>query len=313
VQTVAFAANLPLSGSIQISGYWIEGKTPRGDNSQVPTANVYSITGDYFGTMGIPLKRGRLLTAQDRTGAPLVAVVNETLARQHFGGEDPIGKRVQFNPNDSSYIEIVGIVGDVRHRGLGEDAPPQLYTPYAQGGFGGLTAVLRGTDAGQLVGALRREVRAVDADQPVARVRTMEEVIAEGIARPRFITALLGAFAAVALALAVIGIYGVVAYSVAQRTQEFGIRMALGADASRVLREVVGQAAKVTAVGVAIGTGAALMLSSALTTLLFQVGATDPVTYVSIAAVLLAATVVASWIPARRATRVTPLSALRPD
>jgi putative ABC transport system permease protein len=204
-------------------------------------------------------------------------------------------------------------VGDVRHRGLGEDAPPQLYTPYAQGGFGGLTAVLRGTDAGQLVGALRREVRAVDADQPVARVRTMEEVIAEGIARPRFITALLGAFAAVALALAVIGIYGVVAYSVAQRTQEFGIRMALGADAGRVLREVVGQATRITAVGVAIGVVAALLLSRALATLLFEVRATDPVTYVSIAAVLLAATVVASWIPARRATRVTPLSALRPD
>ena len=313
VERAAFVANLPLSGALAMSGYWIEGKTPRNDNTQVPVASVYSVVGDYWGAMGIPLKRGRLLTQADREGAQRVAVVNEALVREHFGGEDPIGKRFLFDPNGEEYFEIVGVVGDVVHRGLGEAKPPQLYTPYAQTAFGGLTAVVRGRNAGQLAGALRREVRAVDADQPVARLRTMEEVIAEGIARPRFITILLGAFAGVALTLAVVGIYGVVAYSVAQRTQEFGIRMALGADAGRVLREVVGQAAKVTAIGVAIGVVAALFLSRALTTLLFQVGATDPTTYAAIAAVLLGATVVASWIPARRATRVTPLSALRPD
>ena len=313
VERAAFVANLPLSGALAMSGYWIEGKTPRNDNTQVPVASVYSVVGDYWGAMGIPLKRGRLLTDADREGAQRVAVVNEALVREHFGGEDPIGKRFLFDPNGEEFFEIVGVVGDVVHRGLGEAKPPQLYTPYAQTAFGGLTAVVRGRNAGQLAGALRREVRAVDADQPVARLRTMEEVIAEGIARPRFITILLGAFAGVALTLAVVGIYGVVAYSVAQRTQEFGIRMALGADAGRVLREVVGQAAKVTAIGVAIGVVAALFLSRALTTLLFQVGATDPATYAAIAAVLLGATVVASWIPARRATRVTPLSALRPD
>ena len=313
VERAAFVANLPLSGALAMSGYWIEGKTPRNDNTQVPVASVYSVVGDYWGAMGIPLKRGRLLTDADREGAQRVAVVNEALVREHFGGEDPIGKRFVFDPNGDEWFEIVGVVGDVVHRGLGEAKPPQLYTSYAQTSFGGLSAVVRGRNAGQLAGALRREVRAVDADQPVARLRTMEEVIAEGIARPRFITVLLGAFAGVALTLAVVGIYGVVAYSVAQRTQEFGIRMALGADAGRVLREVVGQAAKVTAIGVAIGVGAALFLSRALTTLLFQVGATDPTTYAAIAAVLLGATVVASWIPARRATRVTPLSALRPD
>jgi putative ABC transport system permease protein len=313
VRNAGFVSGLPLSGSVSISGYWIEGKTPRGDNSQVPVAHSYQIAGDYFGTMGIPLRSGRLFSVQDREGAPSVAIVNERLARQQFPGESPIGKRIQLGPPESPYFEIVGVVGDVRHGGLGEDAPAQMYFPYAQTAFGGLTAVVRGGNAAQLAAALRREVRAVDADQPVARVRTMEEVIAEGIARPRFITVLLGAFAGVALILAVVGIYGVVAYSVAQRTQEFGIRMALGADAGRVLREVVGQAARITAVGVAIGVGAALVLSRALTTLLFQVGATDPVTYVSIATTLLAATVVASWVPARRATRVTPLSALRPE
>ena len=313
IRNAGFVSALPLSGSLSISGYFIEGKTPRDDNSKVPVAHSYQIAGDYFGTMGIPLKSGRLFTAQDREGAPQVAIVNERLARQQFPGENPLGKRVQFGPPESPYFEIVGIVGDVRHGGLGEDAPAQIYLAYAQTAFGGLTAVVRGSDAGQLASALRREVRAVDADQPVARLRTMEEVISEGIARPRFITLLLGAFAGVALLLAVVGIYGVVAYSVAQRTQEFGIRMALGADARRVLREVVGQAARVTAVGVAIGVAAALVLSRTLSTLLFEVGATDPVTYASIALVLLAATVVASWIPARRATRVTPLSALRPE
>jgi putative ABC transport system permease protein len=313
VRNAGFVSALPLSGSLSISGYWIEGKTPRGDNSKVPVAHSYQIAGDYFGTMGIPLKSGRLFTAQDREGAPQVAIVNERLARQQFPGESPIGKRVQFGPPESPFFEIVGIVGDVRHGGLGEDAPAQIYLAYAQTSFGGLTAVVRGSDAGQLASALRREVRAVDADQPVARLRTMEEVISEGIARPRFITLLLGAFAGVALLLAIVGIYGVVAYSVAQRTQEFGIRMALGADARRVLREVVGQAARVTVMGVVIGAAAALALSRTLASLLFQVGAADPVTYVSIALVLLAATVVASWIPARRATRVTPLSALRPE
>ncbi|HEX6631901.1 MAG TPA: ABC transporter permease, partial [Gemmatimonadaceae bacterium] len=313
VEDAAFVANLPLSGSVAMSGYWIEGKTPRGDNSKVPVASLYAVMGDYFGTMEIPLKRGRVFTERDRAGTPFVAVVNEALARQHFGGEDPIGKRIQFDPDSGDYYEIVGVVGDVRHRGVGEDAPPQLYTAYAQGAFGGLAAVLRGRDANALTNALRREVRAVDPDQPVARVRTMDDLIAEGIARPRFITLLLGAFAGVALVLAVVGIYGVVAYSVAQRTQEFGIRMALGADARRVLGEVVGHAARVTAVGVAIGVAAALLMSRVLTSLLFQVNATDPLTYGAIVGVLLAATVVASWIPARRATRVSPMAALRPE
>lgn len=313
VEDAAFVANLPLSGSVSMSGYWIEGKTPRGDNSKVPVASSYSVTDDYFGTMEIPLKRGRVFTAQDRAGTPFVAIVNEALVRQHFGGEDPIGKRIQFDPDSGDFYEIVGVVGDVRHRGLGEDAPPQLYTAYAQGAFGGLTAVLRGRDANALTNALRREVRAVDANQPVARIRTMEDLIADGIARPRFITLLLGTFAGVALVLAVVGIYGVVAYSVAQRTQEFGIRMALGADARRVLGEVVGHATRVTAVGVAIGVAAALLMSRVLTSLLFQVNATDPLTYGAIVAVLLGATVVASWVPARRATRVSPMSALRPE
>jgi putative ABC transport system permease protein len=313
VDRAGFVSALPLSGALSISGYWIEGKTPRGDNSQVPTAYSYLIAGDYFETMEIPLKDGRLFAASDRAGAPLVAVVNETLARQEFPGESPIGKRLQFGPPESPFVEIVGVVADTRHAGLGDAVPAQMYLPYAQNAFGGMTAVVRGRDAATLTATLRREVRAVDADQPVSLLRTMDEVIATGVARPRFITLLLGTFAALALVLAVVGIYGVVAYSVAQRTQEFGIRMALGADARRVLTGVVGQAARVTAIGVAIGVAAALVMSRGLAELLFEVQASDPATYAGIAAVLLAATVVASWIPARRATRVPPIAALRQD
>ena len=313
VTRAGMVSALPLSGSLAISGYWIEGKTPRGDNSQVPTANSYLIAGDYLEAMEIPVKAGRRFAATDRADAPSVAIVNETLARQQFPGESPLGKRIQLGDETSPHIEIVGVVGDTRHAGLGEAAPAQLYLPYAQAPFGGMTAVVRGADVPALSNTLRREVRAVDADQPVAQLRTMDEVIEQDVARPQFITLLLGAFAGLALLLAVVGIYGVVAYSVAQRTQEFGIRMALGADAQRVLAGVVGQAARVTALGVAIGVVAALLMSRGLDELLFEVQATDPATYAGIAVVLLAATVVASWVPARRATRVPPIAALRND
>ena len=314
VRDVAFVSILPLSGAISMSGYWIEGRTPRNDNSQVPVATYYQVAGDYFGTMGLALRSGRLLGPDDRDGSELVAVVNETLVRQHFAGEDPIGRRIQFGPDSSPHFTIVGVVSDARHAGLGEAFAPQLYVPYAQGGFGSLTLLARTSgDPISLVASIRRELQALDPNLPLARVRTMEDVIAQGVARPRFITMLLGAFAAVALLLALVGIYGVVAYSVAQRTQEFGIRMALGADAHRVLAEVVTQAARITAIGVAVGVAAALVMSRGLATLLFQVQVTDPLTYVGISGLLLLVTVLASWIPARRATRVTPLDALRSE
>ncbi|HEY0970926.1 MAG TPA: ABC transporter permease [Gemmatimonadales bacterium] len=314
VRDVGFTGAVPLSGSIAILGYWIEGKTPRNDNSQVPTATFYQVAGDYFRTMGIPLRKGRYLDAGDREGAQYAAVINETLARQQFAGEEPIGKRIQVGPDSAPYYTIVGVVGDSRHEGLGAEPPPQLYLPYAQGGFGNMSLVVHTDgDPTRLVGAIRDALQALDAELPLARARTMEDVIAEGIARPRFITLLLGSFAGIALVLALVGTYGVVAYSVAQRTQEFGIRMALGADARRVLVEVVMQAARITAIGIVVGVAAALLLSRGLATLLFQVHVADPVTYVAIASLLLAVTVLASWIPARRATRVTPLNALRAE
>ncbi len=314
VRSVGFTSSVPLSGSLAISGYWIEGKTPRNDNSQVPTANFYLVAGDFFQTMGIPLSQGRYLGAEDRADAPRAAVVNETLARQQFAGEDPIGKRFQIGPDSAPYYTIVGVVTDSRHQGLGAEPPPQLYVPFAQEGYGNMSLMVHTDgDPTRLVASLRTELQALDPDLPLARARTMEDVLAQGIARPRFITLLLGAFAGIALLLALVGTYGVVAYSVAQRTQEFGIRMALGADARRVLADVVMHAARVTAIGIVIGVAAALVLSRGLATLLFQVHVADPVTYVVIAALLLGVTVLASWVPARRATRVTPLNALRAE
>lgn len=315
VRGVAFATALPFgSDGVSQSGYWIEGKTPRNDNSQVPVAFYHGVAGDYFRVLGIPLRRGRVFDATDRADAPPVAVVNEALARQHFGGDDPIGRRVQFGPDSSAFVTIVGVVGDVRQRGLASDSPPVIYVVQAQDGYGSMIAMLRSTgNPDALVATLRREVQAIDPDVPLASVASMDSLISGSIARPRFLTVLLGFFAGVALILALVGIYGVVAYSVAQRTQEFGIRMALGADGRRVRRDVVTQAATVTAVGIACGLVAALALSRLIATLLFQVGASDPLTYGTIILLLLGVTVAASWVPARRATLVSPLTALRAD
>jgi len=202
----------------------------------------------------------------------------------------------------------------VRQRGLASDSPPVMYVVQAQDGNGSMIAMLRSTgNPDALVATLRREVQAIDPDVPLASVASMDSLISGSIARPRFLTVLLAFFAGVALILALVGIYGVVAYSVAQRTQEFGIRMALGADGRRVRRDVVTQAATVTAVGIACGLVAALALSRLIATLLFQVGASDPLTYGTIILLLLGVTVAASWVPARRATLVSPLTALRAD
>ena len=313
VRGVTMASGLPYGGNgVAQIGYFIEGRTPRHDNAKVPVAYFHTVTADYFTVLGIPLRRGRVFAPADRADAPPVAIVNETLARQEFAGENPVGKRFQTGDEDSPFITIVGVVGDVRQRGVGEDAPPVLYTVNEQIELGSLTVFVRARgNPDALVSSVRREVQALDPDVPLARLATMDALLADSMARPRFLTVLLTIFAGVALVLALIGIYGVVAYSVAQRTQEFGIRMALGADAGRVLGDVVRQAATVTGIGIGIGLVSALLLSRLIATLLFQTGTADPVTYGVIIALLLGVTIVASWVPARRATRVSPLAALR--
>lgn len=315
VTDAAMASALPFgSDGVTQRGYWIEGRTARGDNSRVPIAFFHTVTGDYFQLLHVPLIRGRVFDATDRADSPPVAIVNEALVRQHFGGDDPIGHRLQFGPEESPFVTVVGVVADVRQRGLASDAPPVIYAVDSQDGYGSMVAMLHTEgDPNSLVSSLRREVQTLDANVPLSEVATMDEVVAESLARPRFLTAVLALFAGVALVLALVGIYGVVAYSVAQRTQEFGIRMALGADSGRVLRDVVLQAATVTAIGIAGGLAASLILTRLLTTLLFQIGTADPLTYGTIIVLLLGVTVAASWIPARRATRVNPITVLRAD
>jgi putative ABC transport system permease protein len=263
--------------------------------------------------------RGREFAAADREGAPPVAVVNEAFARRYFGDRDPIGRRISLQgPGDSpGESEIVGVVGNIRQAGLANEDVPTLYMSYDQAPafvLQRLGVVVR--TAGEpmrLAAAIKRELREVDPDMPLVGLTTFEERIAETIARPRFYTMLLVAFAGVALLLSAIGIYGVMAYAVALRTSEIGIRIALGATARHVLGQVMREGMSVAVLGVAAGALAALWLTGVLSGLLYGVSATDPATFASVALILLGVASLACWIPARRATRVDPLVAMKSE
>jgi putative ABC transport system permease protein len=294
-------------------GYWVDGR-PAATASDVPVAVMRSATADYFRTMQIPLRRGRLY--DDRAEGPRLAVVNEALVRAHFPNEDPIGQRVRTGNPEGEPVEIVGVVGDTKHLTLGEAAPPQMFLANGFGAesFGAFSVVLRATgDPMTLAGALRREVRALDPDLPVADVRTMDELIDGGTARERLSSGLLAGFAGLALLLASLGIYGVIAYASAQRAREFGVRIALGAGRSDVLRDVLGGALRLTTLGVAIGLAASFALTRVLQSQLYEVSATDPVVLTSIAVLLTGVALLASYLPARRATAVDPITALRAE
>lgn len=241
-----------------------------------------------------------------------MVIINETMAKRFFPGEDPIGKRVHVTMGPVLYREIVGIVGDVKHEGLEEQTSAQTYEPYAQQPFSGMTLIARTAgDPARLSGAIRGEVLKIDKEQPVSNVRTLKDYLSTSVAQQRFSVLLLGIFAAVAMALACVGIYGVLSYSVTQRRREIGVRMALGAARRDVLRLVVGHAMLLTLTGVAIGLGAAFALTRAMSTLLFGVSATDPTTFGLIALLLVAVALLAALVPARRATKVDPMVALR--
>jgi putative ABC transport system permease protein len=267
--------------------------------------------------MEIPLRRGRLLSDADAQGAPHALVVNEALARKHFANEDPVGKRITFtNPEapDAQWWTIVGIVGDVRQSSLQAEPYPQAYRSYRQVPKRAMTIVLRTSgDPLAMLGTLRQQVWSFDRQQPLANARTVEQVLAQSIARPRFNTLLIAVLAGVALVLAAVGIYGVISYSVTQRTHEIGIRMAVGADASNVLRLVVGQGMVLAGIGLALGVVGALASTRILSTLLYGVTTTDPVTYVALVLLLGFVAMVASYIPALRAAKVDPVIALRSE
>jgi putative ABC transport system permease protein len=265
--------------------------------------------------MRVPLIKGREFGEQDARKAPKVAIVNETLARRYFPDEDPIGKRVTLeddNPTPESWATIVGVVGDTKPRSLDREPVAETYSPYTQETEPFMALMIRTTaDSTKVAAAVRNEVEALDKDQPVYSVRTLSSIMSESVATPRFRTLLLGIFAAVALILAAVGIYGVISYSVTQRTHEIGIRMALGAQASDVLRLVVGHGLLLALAGVAIGLVASFFLTQLLSGLLFGVSATDTLTFVVISVLLTGVALAASFVPARRAMKVDPMVALR--
>jgi putative ABC transport system permease protein len=274
---------------------------------------------DYFRTLGIRLITGRDFNARDDLNARPVTIINETLARRFFPDEDPLGKRIRPDIAAGHRVvpmrEIIGVVSDVRHRSLTEDVPPEVYLPYTQFSIStGMWIALR-TDADprSLTGAARAEVQALDKELPIFEVRTLDQYLSGAMANPRFNAILLLLFASLALLLTAVGLYGVISYSVTQRTREIGIRRALGAQPHDVLKLVVKQGMKLTLIGVALGLCGALMLTRLLQTLLFDVSATDPLTIAVIALLLTFVALLACWVPARRAAKVDPMTALRFD
>jgi len=318
VTTAAFTSQLPLSGadaSIEVYGVQIErlqNTTERVD------AYRYAVTPGYFETMGIPLRRGRLFDARDMAGAPVrPVIISESFAKREFPGQNPIGQRVRFGgPAGRPWDTIVGVVGDVKQASLAEPQSDAVYVTTAQWLWadGTLSLALRARgDVAALTPAIRKAIWSVDKDQPIVRVAMMDDLLAATAAERRFALILFETFGLVALALAAIGIYGVLSGSVNERTREIGVRMALGAERRDVLGMILWQGLKLTLSGVGAGLLAAWASTRLLTKLLYGVGATDPLTFGGVALLLTAVALFACYLPARRATKVDPLVALRQE
>jgi putative ABC transport system permease protein len=310
VEAVGASCVLPLDDDF-VLGFDIQGRPPLAPGEDVST-NYYSVSPDYFKAMGIPLRRGRLFNDHDIKDAPRVAIINETMARKYFPDEDPIGKRINVTMGPTLYREIVGIVGDVKHYGLDRDTPPETYEPYTQQPMSFMSLVVRTPgEPTSLSSAIRGEVLSLDKDQPVSSIKPLTQLVSASIAQQRFAMLLLGVFAAVAMLLATVGIYGVMSYSVTRRIHEIGIRMALGASSRDVLRLVVGHGMRLALIGVALGLSIAFLVTRIMASLLFGVSATDLMTFTVFAVALTAVALVACLVPARRALKVDPMVALR--
>jgi putative ABC transport system permease protein len=316
VQRVGATTSLPFDGPDSRLNLTIEHRT--GQSPFPVRAHPRIVSTDYFQTMGIPLVRGRVFTDHDTDSSGDVAIINEAAARRYWPNEDPIGKRISLGaPNE--WREIVGLVGDTRHEGLDADADPAAFLPQQQGFFNlgtgferTMTLVIRtGSDAASLTSILRASVASIDPQLPVGMVRPMDDVIGDSLAPRRLNFVLVSVFAFVAVVLTAAGLYGVMAYVVAQRTREIGVRMALGATRSQVLALMFRQAGALTGIGIGLGVAGALLLTRSMTSLLFGVSAADPFVYVGVSALLAAVALIAVAVPSSRATRIDPLRALR--
>ena len=317
IESAGMITFLPLSFNGMNFSFTVEGQAPT-DDMKLPFALCRVVSPDYFRAMGIPLQRGRFFDAHDRADSQPVALVNRRFAEQYWPGEDPTGKRLKIGPLDSpnQWLTIVGVVGDVRQAGLYGDVRRDLYLPYAQDRRGfiaprDLVVRTKGGDTASVAGAVRQAIWSVDKDQPISNVRTMDQVFAAAISQERFQALLLGLFAALAMVLACVGLYGVISYSVAQRTHEIGVRMALGARPLDVLRLVLRQGMTLTIAGLVVGVAVGLAATRVLSDMLFGVTPRDPVTFIGVPVLLLLVAFLACYIPARRATRIDPLVALR--
>ncbi len=324
VEAAAVTDALPLSGNDDDTMMEIEHR-PFDVKGLAMSTDFRVVTSDYFQVIGARLSRGRIFTDADHEGVPLVALVNETIARNHWPNEDPIGKRIRLldappAQATTSFMTIVGVVANAKNRGLAAETRQEVYVPLRQHGVsiaglglrrGANLTVRTSVDPLSVATSVKEKVWAVDRNVPIANVQTMEQVVQAGVVQQRFYTIMLGIFAFVALALGAVGIYGVISFSVGQRTKEIGIRMALGARGLDILRLVVRNGLVLTMIGIALGIAGAVALTRVLATLLFEVSTTDPFTFASVAFVLVSSSLLACYIPARRATRVDPLVALR--
>jgi putative ABC transport system permease protein len=321
VQSASAVNFLPLTNFGDATRLAIEGRSPSA-SGQETIASYRVIDPNYFRTMSIPLLRGRYFTEQDNDESHGVVIINQTMARRYWPDENPIGKlikpqfpaaNVPWRPaTTSTWLAIVGVVGDVKETGVNAEQSAEIYLPYLQNPSSLMNLLVRAkSDPLRLVPAMRRQVLAVDGGQPIYNIKTMENVLSQSIATPQVITSLLTIFAAIALLLAAIGVYGVMSYSVAQRTHEVGVRMALGAQQQHVLRMILGHGLRLVLLGVGLGVMVAFVVTRVISNLLFGVSATDPQVFVGVALLLIAVALLATYFPARRALKVDPIVALR--
>jgi putative ABC transport system permease protein len=317
VEAAAFIHPIPLGGDSEANTFLITGRPPLRPEDK-PTSNHRTISPDYFRALNIPLLRGRVFDERDTQHTRPVIIINETLARRQFAGTEALGQHIiiegeQGDKGTPPEREIVGIVGDVHHEGLDSESGREYYVPYTQAPEPFMSLVVRSTadNPNSVAGSLRGVIKQIDKDQYVGDIQPMTKLVADSVARPRFNTLLTGLFAIVALLLASVGIFGVLNYAVAQRTQEIGLRVALGAQTSDVLRLVLGQGMRLILFGLALGLVASLALTRVLANMLFGVKPTDPLTFVAVSFLLASVALLACYLPARRATKVDPLVALR--